>query len=44
MTSPRVRPGNGTPEIVAELSCWKVVSAFGWTVRWIEATAESGTS
>ena len=31
MASPTVRPGNGTPGRVAELSCWKLVSALGCT-------------
>ena len=31
MASPTVRPGNGTPDSVAELSCWKLVRAFGCT-------------
>ena len=42
--SPSVRPGNGTPDSVAELSCWKLVSAFGCTFSVTLATAESGTS
>ena len=39
-----MRPGNGTADSVAELSCWKLVSAFGCTVLVIEATFDSGTS
>ena len=30
--SPTVRPGNGTPWKVAELSCWKVARLLGCTV------------
>ena len=43
MASPTVRPGNGTADSVAELSCWKLVSAFGCTVFVTVATLESGT-
>ena len=42
--SPSVRPGNGTPDSVAELSCWKLVSALGCTFSETLATADSGTS
>ncbi len=44
MASPTVRPGNGTADSVAELSCWKLVSAFGCTTLVTVATLESGTS
>ncbi len=44
MASPTVRPGNGTAESVAELSCWKLVSEFGCTTLFTDATLESGTS
>ena len=44
MASPTVRPGNGTADRVAELSCWKLVSAFGCTVFVTVATFDSGTS
>ena len=44
MASPMVRPGNGTPDRVAELSCWKLVSALGWTDCSTVATLDSGTS
>ena len=43
MTSPTVRPGNGTPCSVAELSCWKLVSAFGCTLSRMSTTVDSGT-
>ena len=43
MASPTVRPGNGTAESVAELSCWKLVSEFGCTTFFTVATLESGT-
>ena len=43
MASPTVRPGNGTAESVAELSCWKLVSAFGCTTFVTVATFDSGT-
>ena len=43
MASPTVRPGNGTAESVAELSCWKLVSEFGCTTLVTDATLESGT-
>ena len=44
MASPTVRPGNGTPGRVAELSCWKLVSALGCTDWPTVATLDSGTS
>ena len=44
MASPMVRPGNGTPCSVAELSCWKLVSALGCTDCSTVATLDSGTS
>ena len=44
MASPTVRPGNGTPDRVAELSCWKLVSALGCTDCSTVATLDSGTS
>ena len=31
MPSPMVRPGNGTPCSMAELSCWKVARPLGCT-------------
>ena len=34
----------GTPDSVAELSCWKLDSALGCTVWLISATVERGTS
>ena len=43
MTSPTVRPGNGTPCSIAELSCWKLVSAFGCTLWRTSTTDDSGT-
>ena len=42
--SPTVRPGNGTPWMVAELSCWNVVSVLGCTDCSMETTLASGTS
>ena len=44
MASPTVRPGNGTADSVAELSCWKLVSEFGCTTLVTVATLDSGTS
>ena len=44
MASPTVRPGNGTADSVAELSCWKLVSEFGCTTLVTVATFDSGTS
>ena len=44
MTSPTVRPGNGTPCRIAELSCWKLVSALGCTDWRMSTTLASGTS
>ena len=43
MPSPMVRPGNGTPCSMAELSCWKVASPFGCTVLETSVKAEIGT-
>ena len=38
-----VRPGNGTPWKVAELSCWKVARLLGCTVCSTRMKEESGT-
>ena len=41
----RVRPGNGTPDSVAELSCWKLVERVGLhRLGRRVATLDSGTS
>jgi hypothetical protein len=39
---PRVTPGDGTAEIVAELSCWKRLSDSGTTVVFKCTIVETG--
>ena len=44
MASPTVRPGNGTPDSVAELSCWKLGQRVRLHRLRTVAIVDSGTS